>query len=206
MPDHRILIVEDETKLAASIQKGLSENGLEAEIAYDGETGKRMFANERYHLVILDINLPHINGFDLCRHFRQMRPRLPIIMLTALGSLDDKLNAFAEGADDYLVKPFHFKELLARVSVLLKRAGDIPVTTGSLITVADMEINTDQKTVSRSGSAIELTAREFALLELLARNKGRVISKTKSWKRYGTCISRHSPTWWKYISISCAIR
>lgn len=173
-----ILIVEDEPKVANAIQQGLMENEFQADVAYDGLMGKKMALNKPYDLVILDINLPHLNGYQLCNEIRNHNPRVPIIMLTALGAMEDKIQAFGTGADDYIVKPFDFRELLARVQVWLKRSATTEAAAKStVIKVADLEIDDSSKTVIRAGQQIELTAKEFALLVYLVRNKGRVVSR-----------------------------
>lgn len=174
----RILIVEDEVKVANAVKMGLEENGFEVEVAYDGRMGKSLAASHDYDLVILDLNLPHHNGYEICEVIRRRNNKVPVIMLTALGGMDDKMQAFELGADDYLVKPFDFRELLARIRVFLKRAGSevAPVNRHKLV-VADLEIDRERKEVSRSGKKITLTAKEFQLLELLALHKGKVISK-----------------------------
>ncbi|EMR03891.1 response regulator transcription factor [Cesiribacter andamanensis] len=180
MPTVKILIVEDEPKVANAIQQGLQENGLKADVAYDGLVGKKMALSGGYSLVILDINLPHINGYELCQIIRAHDPRIPIIMLTALGGVDDKIQAFGTGADDYLVKPFDFRELMARIQVFLKRSSTPEETTksGNILRVGDLEIDDNSKTVVRGGQQITLTAKEFALLVYLVRNKGRVVSRS----------------------------
>lgn len=174
----RILIVEDEVKVANAVKMGLEENGFEVEVAYDGRMGKSLAASHDYDLVILDLNLPHHNGYEICEVIRRRNNKVPVIMLTALGGMDDKMQAFELGADDYLVKPFDFRELLARIRVFLKRAGSevTPVNRHKLV-VADLEIDRERKEVSRKGKKIALTAKEFQLLELLALHKGKVISK-----------------------------
>lgn len=178
MSNIKILIVEDEPKVANAIQQGLEESGLQADVAYDGLMGKKMALNKEYQLVILDINLPYLNGYELCEEIRRHNPKVPIIMLTALGAMEDKIQAFGTGADDYIVKPFDFRELLARVQVFLKRSsGTEPVTKSNVLKVADLEIDDNSKIVSRAGQQIELTAKEFALLTYLVRNKGRVVSR-----------------------------
>lgn len=174
----KILIVEDEPKVAAFIKMGLEECGYETEIAFDGMMGKSLTSSLKYDLIILDINLPQINGFQLCKLIRKNDLQVPILMLTALGRMEDKLQGFDYGADDYLVKPFEFKELLARIKVLLKRSRSVPVVAG-VLKIADMEINLDAKTVSRSGIEIELRTKEYALLEYLAINKGKVIGRSE---------------------------
>ncbi|RPD38201.1 response regulator transcription factor [Chitinophaga barathri] len=174
----RILIVEDEVKVANAVKMGLEENGFEVDVAYDGRIGKGLAASQDYDLVILDLNLPHHNGYEICEVIRRRNSKVPVIMLTALGGMDDKMQAFELGADDYLVKPFDFRELLARIRVFLKRAGaDVSATQRYKLIIADLEIDRERKEVSRAGKKIPLTAKEFQLLELLALHKGKVISK-----------------------------
>lgn len=177
MPYPKILIVEDHVKMADSISKGLEENGFQTDVAYDGFIGKRLSDSNEYNLIILDINLPLLNGYELCTEIRKKDTQVPIIMLTALGSTEDKLLGFDKGADDYLVKPFEFRELLARIRALLKR---VPANkkNQSVLRVADLEIDTESKTVKRGDDYIDLTAKEFSLLEYLVRNTGKVISKS----------------------------
>jgi len=129
-------------------------------------------------LIILDLNLPHMNGFDICKEIRSHKLQTPIIMLTAFGDIEDKMQGFGLGADDYVVKPFNFRELLARARVFLKRSSgeDIEHHT-QLLKIANLEINTNMKSVMRNGRPIELTAKEYMLLEYMVRNKGRVLSK-----------------------------
>jgi two-component system, OmpR family, copper resistance phosphate regulon response regulator CusR len=178
MRDACILIIEDELKTAEQISKGLEENGFAAEIANDGMEGKNMFISGKFNLIILDLNLPIINGFNLCFFFRNSKPDIPIIMLTAMGAMDDKLAGFDAGADDYLVKPFEFPELLARVRALLKRSLG-PLDTNPIIIIADLQINLLEKTVYRSNLRICLTPKEFTLLEFLARNNGKVMTRSE---------------------------
>jgi two-component system copper resistance phosphate regulon response regulator CusR len=173
-----ILIVEDEPKVALFIKEGLEENQFGAEIAYDGLTGKQMALNGNYDAVILDVNLPLMNGFEVCKEIRKQNLTVPVLMLTALGSTEDKLNGFDNGSDDYLVKPFEFRELLARIKVILKRSQQNNIH-GNILRIADLELNTETKTVKRSNTTIDLTAKEFALLELLMVNKGKVISRAE---------------------------
>lgn len=174
----RILVVEDEIKVANAVKKGLEENGFEVDVAYDGRMGKSLGASNNYDLVILDLNLPHANGYEVCEVIRRRNNRIPIIMLTALGGMEDKMSAFELGADDYLVKPFDFRELLARIRVFLKRAGsELQQNSQYKIVIADLEIDREKKEVTRSGKKIPLTAKEYQLLEFLALHKGKVISK-----------------------------
>jgi len=174
----KILIIEDEPKVANFIKKGLEEHHFTSDIAFDGLIGKRMALVEKYDLIILDLNLPHINGFELCSIIRNADIRIPILMLTALGSTDDIVSGFEKGADDYLVKPFEFRELLARIRALLKRA-TTPVSGSSILKIDNLEINLDAKTVKRDNKLIVLTAKEFFLLEYLVRNEGKVISRAE---------------------------
>lgn len=178
MKDIKILIVEDEPKVANAIRQGLEENNLEADIAFDGQMGKKMALSGHYQLIILDLNLPYLNGYELCREIRQHNMKVPVIMLTALGAMEDKIQGFETGADDYIVKPFDFRELLARVNVFLKRSENASEKVGSRkLKLADLEIDDESKTVIRAGQKINLTAKEFALLTYLVRNKGRVVSR-----------------------------
>ena len=172
-----ILIVEDEKRLADLLKAGLEEQGYLVDIAYDGYIGKSLVIRNNYDLVILDINLPLINGYDLCKDIRAYNNEIPIIMLTAMSSADNKLAGFDVGADDYILKPFDFKELLARVKVFLRRSSATEKTEDNLIKIDDLEINISKKIVFRSGVQIELTAKEYILLEFLAKNKGVVISR-----------------------------
>ena len=172
----KILIVEDEPKVAGFIKKGLEETNFTAEIAFNGVTGKAMALSNKYDLIILDINLPLLNGFMLCKLIRENDVQVPILMLTALGGVREKVKGFDYGADDYLLKPFEFEELIARINALLKRT-KFNVTAGRLIQIADLVLNRDNKTAIRAGKAIELSAKEFSLLEYLMINKDRVISR-----------------------------
>ena len=170
----KILLTEDEERLASFIRKGLLAEGFEVEIAYDGRTGLSLFRREVYDILILDVNLPQINGFELCRLIRAENETVPILMLTALDSLADKSEGFHAGADDYLAKPFEFQELLLRLRALTRRNGSRPK---QLLRLADLELNLDAKTVTRAGKRIDLTTREYALLEYLLLNKGRIVSR-----------------------------
>jgi DNA-binding response OmpR family regulator len=172
----KILIVEDEPKVASFIKKGLEENLYEAEIAYDGISADKLSHLYIYDLYILDIIIPGISGLDLCRKLKKLKPDVPVLMLSALGTTDDKLIGFDAGADDYLVKPFEFRELLARVKVLLKKAGQSTDPHKKLI-VGDLELDLDKKDARRANTHIDLTAKEFALLEYFMRNTGRVLSR-----------------------------
>lgn len=171
-----ILIVEDEVKIADSLKQGLSENGFEVTVAYDGQVGLRLFRQGKFNLVILDINLPGMNGYELCKAIRIADPSVPVMMLTAMYTVDDKIEGFDAGADDYIIKPFDFRELLVRIRALLKRI-HTHVATGMQLRADDLVMNLDTKEVIRGGRSIQLTAKEFQLLEYLLRNKNRVLSR-----------------------------
>ncbi len=172
----KILIVEDEPKVAAFIKKGLDETGFLTEIAYDGLMGKAMFLKNNYQLVILDLNMPYINGFELCKIIREQNEKIPILMLTALGGIDEKTQGFDAGADDYVLKPFEVRELVLRIKALLKRSSDNPVNP-HILKIANMELNIDEMKVIREGRVINLSAKEFKLLEYMMLNKDKVITR-----------------------------
>lgn len=172
----RILIAEDEPKVASFIKKGLEENSYEADIAYDAVTAEKLARQYRYNLFILDIIIPGIGGLELCKRLKVLFPNIPVIMLTALGTTEDKLAGFDAGANDYIVKPFEFRELLARVRVLLRTA-DYSQEAGKKLLFEDLELDLDKKSARRGKSAIDLTAKEFLLLEYFMRNAGRVLSR-----------------------------
>lgn len=172
----KVLLVEDEPKLASFVKKGFENEGYELDVAFDGQMGRSMFQQHVYDLVILDVNLPYINGFELCRLIRADNGHLPVLLLTALDSLDDKVTGFEAGADDYLVKPFAFKELLLRARALTKRHSDAAAVK-QVLRLADLELNLDAKTVTRQGQRIDLTTREYALLEYLLLNRGKIVSR-----------------------------
>lgn len=174
--DMRVLVVEDEPKLAEFVKKGLEENACNVDIAYDGQIGRNMALSNPYDVLVLDVNLPKINGFDLAQQLRQEQISTPILMLTAMGSINDKLVGFGAGADDYLVKPFEFRELLVRLRALQRRSNDM-MPQQNILKVADLELDMNEKVARRSNLSIDLTAREFALLEYLIRNRGRVVSR-----------------------------
>ena len=177
MENFNILLVEDEQKIANTLKIGLVENGFAVEAAYDGVMGLRLFETQPFHLVVLDINLPRMNGYELCKKIREKNAQIPIIMITALSSLNDKIEGYDAGADDYIIKPFEFKELLMKIRVLLRRTSTQQVPVGNVLRAADLEMNLDSKEVKRDNVSIQLTAKEFQLLEYLLRNKNRVVSR-----------------------------
>jgi two-component system, OmpR family, copper resistance phosphate regulon response regulator CusR len=176
---NRVLIVEDDQRIAQNISRGLQEKGFDTDIAYDGMIGNKLSAANEYDLIILDINLPVMNGYEVCKNIRQRNPNIPILMLTALGETEDKIEGFSVGADDYIVKPFDFRELLARINVFLKRSHPEITPMASVQRIADLEINSAARTVNRAGHSIDLTPKEFSLLEYLVQHRGRTISKTE---------------------------
>lgn len=171
----KILLIEDEPKVAAFIKRGLEEQAYEVDQAYDGTFGVKLALQNEYDVILLDVILPQMNGIEACRAIRKHNTSVAILMLTALGSTDDKITGLDAGADDYLAKPFEFKELLARIRALTRRASDI--TSSEKLAVADLELDVAKKTVVRAGKPINLTAREFALLYYLLRNQGKVVSR-----------------------------
>jgi DNA-binding response OmpR family regulator len=178
MDERKILIVEDERKIADTLRFGLTEKGYFVEVAYDGTIGHRLFQSNKYNLIILDINLPGINGFELCRMIRASDPHIPVIMLTSLLTIEDKVEGYDSGADDYVVKPFAFKELLLKIRAILKRTMNQQLPTGNMLKADDLEMNLDSMEVIRGEEKISLTAKEFQLLEYLLRNKNRVVSRS----------------------------
>jgi two-component system copper resistance phosphate regulon response regulator CusR len=178
MSMQRILIVEDEAKVSQFIKKGLEENAYAADIAGTAREAIAFIQQDEYDLIILDINLPDMSGYAFCDRLRKKDLTLPVLMLTAFGTTEDKITGFDNGADDYMVKPFEFRELLARIKVLIKR-NTRHTSIPDLIKVSDLELDSSAKLVKRAGKTIDLTAKEFLLLELLMRNKGKVISRAE---------------------------
>lgn len=172
----RILYAEDEVQLAKTVQEGLESAGFEVDMVFDGSMAERFFDRHAYDCVLLDINLPIKNGFELCKSFRSKDGRVPIIMLTALSDVEDKQEAFSAGADDYLVKPFHIRELILRIQALQRRLQH-KETISHLLEIADLTLDSEKKEVRRSGKLLKLSVKEFLLLEVLMRAKGRVLSK-----------------------------
>jgi two-component system, OmpR family, copper resistance phosphate regulon response regulator CusR len=175
-----VLVIEDEQKVAAFLKSGLEEQGYYVDLAYDATMGERLALNKDYQILLLDVIIPGMNGLQLCKKIKEVKPNLPILMLTALGTTDDKVTGFNAGADDYLVKPFAFEELLARIKVLTKRIHNNLTQEKSpeeVLTVSDLKLNLAKKNARRGDKTISLTAKEFALLEYLMRNKGHVLSR-----------------------------
>jgi len=168
-----VLLIEDESHVSAFIKKGLEEEFFHVDVAFDGYTGKKL-AQEIYDVILLDIILPQINGLELCKILREEKIETPILMLTALGSTDDIVTGLKTGADDYLVKPFAFEELLARVKALARRPKE---SKSEELKAKNLTLNSNTFDVKVGDKSIELSRKEFALLEYLMRNAGRVVSK-----------------------------
>ncbi len=174
----KILLIEDEAKTLQYIKKGLEENDYSVDTAEDGDTGKSLALNHVYSLIISDIIMPGLNGRELCQQLRQAKIATPILLLTALGSTDEIVEGLDSGADDYLSKPFEFKELLARIRSLTKRQGKSPQE-DNLLQAADLIMDINRKLVSRAGKQIDLTAKEFLLLEYFLRHPDKVIPRAE---------------------------
>lgn len=170
----RILIIEDDHKIANSIKKGLEQEGYAVDVCYDGENGYDMASTENYDLLVLDLMLPGIDGISLCRKLRSENNHVAILMLTAKGSLDERVDGLDSGADDYLVKPFAFVELVARIRALTRRPKQ---SLNSILTCGDLSLNTSTFEVKRADKEIYLSRKEFALLEYLLRHKGKIVTK-----------------------------
>jgi len=170
----RILLVEDDSRVAGVIARGLREQSYAVDLASDGEQALYYAAVNHYDVVVLDVMLPVIDGYTVCRELRAAGFRAPILMLTALDAVDDRVAGLDAGADDYLAKPFDFKELLARLRALLRRAATVR---SALATVADLTLDTASHRVTRAGKSIGLTAKEYALLEFLVLNQDRVVGR-----------------------------
>ncbi|MEK7594329.1 MAG: response regulator transcription factor [Patescibacteria group bacterium] len=170
----RILVVEDEHKIASALKQGLEQESYAVDVAYDGEDGLNTALNDEYDLILLDVMLPKLNGFDVCRQLRDADNHTPILMLTAKDQNRDIVQGLNTGADDYLAKPFSFEVLLARVKALLRRPHD---KLGEILKSEDLSLDTLKKEVKRDGKTISLSSKEYALLEYLLRNENRVLSK-----------------------------
>lgn len=175
MSKANILVVEDEIRLADVLRKQLEDAGYEVKIATDGYLGRHFIETSKFDLIILDINIPLINGYDLCKEIRSVDNAVPIIMLTAFGTIDNKIIGFDAGADDYITKPYEIRELLARINVFLRRSETEAGV--KKLEVADLVMDLSAKTVSRGGNKIDLTAKEFDLLGLFVKNKDKLLTR-----------------------------
>jgi len=171
----KILLVEDDTKISSFVKLGLEDSDHNVTVAYDSAMAEKIVFNKTFDVIILDVIIPGINGLELCKKIRNNNIKTPIIMLTSLDTLEDKIAGFDCGADDYLVKPFNFKELVARIKALGRRHTDNIVS--PIRKIADLEIDSISKKVTRNGQEIKLTAKEFAILELLISSAGKVFDR-----------------------------
>jgi DNA-binding response OmpR family regulator len=172
----RILLVDDDVKFGTLLRSGLEEHGYAVDVAEDGDEGFHLATLEPYDLIILDVMLPLMDGLEVCRQLRGDERNMPILMLTARDAVDDRVAGLDCGADDYLVKPFAFRELLARARALLRRDGS---TRDPLLRVGDLELDTVSHRVRRAGQAVDLTSKEYAVLEYFARNPNRVLTRAQ---------------------------
>jgi DNA-binding response OmpR family regulator len=172
----RLLLVEDDARIARFVAKGLREQAYAVDVSATGEDALYQAAVNTYDLVILDVMIPAPDGFVVCRELRKSGQRMPILMLTARDAVEDRIAGLDHGADDYLTKPFEFRELLARLRALLRRSGELRP---EKITIADLVLDSGAQTAKRAGRSMTLTAKEYALLEYLARNAGRVVGRAE---------------------------
>lgn len=191
---YSLLLVEDDVRIADDLKLRLNDEGFDVSVVYDGLLAEKLIMRSPFHCVLLDVNLPGKNGFDICKAVREQGNRVPILMLTAFGEMDDKLQGFDCGADDYMTKPFYFKEVLARVRSLIKRG---PATGDSeqVFHCEDLTIDTRSKKASRGGNAVRLTQREFEILSELAAAKGEIVSKKDLIRKiWGTSVEVNTNT------------
>jgi two-component system, OmpR family, copper resistance phosphate regulon response regulator CusR len=172
----KILLVEDDTKISGFIKLGLEDANYDVSVAYDSAMAEKLVFNKEFDIIILDVIIPGINGYELCKKIRSSNIKTPVLMLTSLDSVEDKITGFDCGADDYLVKPFNFKELLARLKALNRRY-TLEDNVAPIQRIADLELDTVSKKVRRGNKDIKLTAKEFAILELFINNKGKVLDR-----------------------------
>ncbi|MBB1140208.1 response regulator transcription factor [Myroides sp. WP-1] len=175
----QILVIEDDVRVAELLQRSLQEQNFAVDVVYDGYMGKKLALQKKYQLIITDVILPKINGIDLCKELKIILPNTPIIMLTALGTTDDKVEGFDAGADDYLVKPFELRELYVRIRALLKRFENATEINNHILKYADLEIDLNQKKFKRAEQEIHLTPKEFNLMQFMMENPERVLSRAE---------------------------
>lgn len=187
-------MVEDDIHIAADVRSRLTDEGFAVEVVYDGLLAEKIICRKTYDCIVLDVNIPGKNGYDVCSSVRRQNVVTPILMLTAFGEVEDKLQGFDSGADDYLTKPFYFKELLARIRALLKRGGQHSESHQQIV-VDDLFIDISAKRVTRAGTPLKLTAREFEILVLLASAKGNIVSKKDLIQKiWGTSVEVNTNT------------
>jgi two-component system OmpR family response regulator len=198
----RILVIEDETTLNKNICEALLAENFAVETAFDGFLAERFLKKETFDCIVMDINIPKKNGYDLCKEFREYNTQTPILMLTAFDELEDKIKGFNSGADDYLTKPFFMKELTMRINSLLKRSQSTSGgNTHDTIIASDILINTAQKKVKRQNQEIQLTPREYQILVKLCKNPGEIISKNELIKEiWGTSLDVNTNTIEVYVN------
>ncbi|MBS1764441.1 MAG: response regulator transcription factor [Bacteroidetes bacterium] len=195
-----ILLIEDDKTLNQNISEALKAESINTTSLYDGNLAERILKRESFDCIIMDINLPGKNGFDLCRDFRKFNSTTPVIMLTAFAELDDKIQGYDCGADDYLTKPFYMRELLLRINSLIKRTNSTTIQ-NVIINADDIVIDTKTKSVTRQGQNISLTPREYQILIKLTENKGEVISKNELIKEiWGNTLEVNTNTIEVYIN------
>jgi DNA-binding response OmpR family regulator len=175
----RILVIEDEKRVADLVRRALEDEGYTVELAFDGIVGKALALRHEYDLLIIDIVVPGIDGITVCKEVRRVKPDIPIILLTALGTVDDKVEGLDAGADDYMVKPIEFRELLARIRSVIKRRGRLPLVPATALKLADLELNPATFVVTRGGGEIKLSPKEFKLLLYMMQNTGRVLTRAE---------------------------
>lgn len=191
---HQILVVEDDINIATDVKSRLTDEGFDVEVMYDGLLAEKVILRKPFDCIVLDVNIPGKNGFEVCKSVRSQSCGTPILMLTAFGEVDDKLQGFESGADDYLTKPFYFQELLARIKALIKR-GASPKEANQNLTYEDLVVDLRMMKVFRGGVEIKLTAREFDILVALVTAKGNVVSKKDLiYKIWGTSVQVNTNT------------
>lgn len=173
----KILLIDDEAKIIQSLKKGLEESGMEVELAFDGEAGRTLAENNTYNVIVSDIIMPKVNGYELVKSLRAIGNETPILLLSALDAIDEKVVGLESGADDYLSKPFAFQELLARIKALDRR--NVGKSANNVLKYADIELNMETRQFYRAGQKIDLTPKEYALIEYFLRNPERVIPKVE---------------------------
>lgn len=197
----KVLIIEDDPTLSKNIAEALTAENSTVEIVYDGLLAERMLKKEGYDCVIMDVNLPGKNGFDLCKDFRNYNTHTPVIMLTAFSELEDKVQGYSCGADDYLTKPFYMRELIMRINALIKRNKQPGGSDTALLIADDITLNDSQKQVFRQGKEISLTPREYQILLILMENKGEIVSKGNLIKEiWGSTFDANTNTIEVYIN------
>lgn len=197
----RILVIEDESTLNKNISEALSSENFVVQSVFDGFLAERFLKKESFDCIVMDINLPKGNGFDLCKQFRTYNTHTPVLMLTAFDELEDKINGFDSGADDYLTKPFFMKELILRINSLIKRSQNKASHSQEIINALDISINVAQKKVTRQNQEILLTPREYQILVILCKNPGEIIAKNELIKEiWGTSIDVNTNTIEVYLN------